>query len=71
MDADAKLDATIGRQTSVALDHAVLQLDGAAHGIDYAAEFDDSAVAGALHHTTVMHSNGWVDQIAAQRPQPR
>ena len=37
MDADAELDAALGRKTSVALDHAVLHLDGAAHGIDHAA----------------------------------
>src|SRR5208337_1528808 len=32
MNADAKLDAALGRQTGVALDHAALNLDGAAHG---------------------------------------
>ena len=34
MDADAELDTALGRQPGVALNHAVLQLDGAAHGID-------------------------------------
>ena len=42
MDADAELDAALGRQASIALDHAVLDLDGAAHGIDDASELDES-----------------------------
>src|ERR1700751_4496078 len=33
VDADAELDAAFGRETSVALDHAGLHLDGAAHGV--------------------------------------
>ena len=41
MDADPELDAALGRQASVALDHAVLHLDGAAHGIDDASELDE------------------------------
>ena len=38
MDADAKLDAAFGRQAGVALNHAVLHFDAAAHGIHDAAE---------------------------------
>ena len=71
MDADAELDAALGRKPSVALDHAVLHLDGAAHGIDHAAELDEAAVAGALHYAPVMRGDGGIDQIAPQRPQPR
>ena len=71
MDADAKLDAALRRKASVALDHAVLHLDGAAHGIDHAAKLDDAPVAGALHHAPVMHGDGGIDQIASERPQPR
>ena len=33
MNADSKLDATLAWKTGIALDHAVLHLDGAAHGI--------------------------------------
>src|SRR5271170_3903826 len=36
MNADTKFDATLWRQPSVALDQAVLHLDGAAHGVDHA-----------------------------------
>ena len=71
MDADAELDATFGRQAGVALDHAVLHFDRAAHRVDHAAELDDRAVAGALDDAPVMHSDDGVDEIAAQAPQPR
>ena len=60
-----------GATPSVALDHAVLHFDGAAHRVDHAAELDNRAVAGALDDATVMHGDGRIDQIAAQRPQPR
>ena len=30
-----------------------------------------TAVAGALDHAPVMHGDGRIDQIAAERPQPR
>ena len=71
MDAHAELDAALGRKASVALDHAILHLDGAAHGIDYAAELDEDAVASALDHAPVMRGDGGIDQIAAQRAEPR
>ena len=70
MDADAKLDAALGH-AGVALDHGVLHFDRAAHGVDDAAELDERAVAGALDHAPVMHGDGRIDQVAAQRPQPR
>ena len=54
VNADAKLDAPLGRQARVALDHAVLHLDRAAHGVDHAAELDHAAVAGALDDPAVM-----------------
>ena len=47
------------------------QLDGTANGINYAAEFDDAAVASALHHRAIIESYGRVNQIAAKRAQPR
>ena len=40
MDADAKFDAPVGRDTGVALDHALLHFDGAVHGVDDAAKLD-------------------------------
>ena len=58
-----------GGSAGVALDHAVLHLDGAAHRIDDAAEFDDAAVAGALDDPTVMDRDRWVDEVAAEGPE--
>ena len=71
MDADAELDAALGRKAGVALDHAVLHLDGAAHGVDHAAELNDGSIAGALDHAPIVDGDYRVDQIAAERSQPR
>ena len=71
MNADPEFDAALGRQAGVALDEAVLHLDGAAHGVDHAAEFDEAAVAGAFDDAPMMGSDGGIDQIAAQPTQPR
>ena len=67
MDADAKLDASVGRDAGVAFGHAALHLDRAAHGVDHAAELDNEPVAGALDDAAVMDGNRRVEQIAAQR----
>jgi hypothetical protein len=71
MDANAKLDAALGWKTGVALAHAVLQLDGAAHSIDGAPELDENAISRPLNDAAVMQSDGGVEQITAERPQPR
>ena len=71
MNADPEFDAPVRRQAGVALDHAVLHLDRAAHRVDDAAELDEAAVAGALDDAPMMRGDGRIDQIAAQRPQPR
>src|SRR6202035_1787806 len=68
MNADAKLDATLRRNAGVALDHAVLHLDGATHSVNDAAELNKTSVAGALHHAPIMHGNGRIDQITPKRP---
>ena len=60
-----------GGEAGVALDHAVLHLDGAAHGVDHAAELDQAAVAGALDDAPVVGVDRRIDQVAAQAPQPR
>ena len=66
-----KFDAFAGRDPYVALDHGVLHFECAAHRVDDAAELDDAAVAGALDDAAMMHGDCGVNQIAAQRPQPR
>ena len=71
MDADPEFDASLGRRAGVALDHAVLHFDRAAHRVDHAAELDEDAVAGALDDAPMMRVDGGIDQIAAQPPEPR
>ena len=60
-----------GATPGVALDHGVLHFDGAAHRVDDAAKLDDAAIAGALDDAAMMHGDGRIDQIAAQRTQSR
>ena len=67
----AKLDALVGRDLGVALDHRPLDFNGAVHRVDDAAELDDAAVAGALDDAPVMHCDGRVDQVAAEGPKAR
>jgi hypothetical protein len=45
MDADPELDAALGRNASIAFDHAVLQFSCAAHRVDDAAKFGEEPVA--------------------------
>jgi PAS domain-containing protein len=58
-------------KTVVALDHAVLHLDGATHGVNYATKLNDAPVASALHRAPVMEGNSRVDEVAAEGMQPR
>jgi class 3 adenylate cyclase len=46
----AKPAATLG--------HSALHLDGAAHGVDHAAKFDEAAVAGSFYDPSVMRNAG-------------
>ena len=68
VNADAKLDALVGRDLGVALHHRPLDFNGAVHCVDHAAELDDAAVAGALDDAAVMHGDGRVNQVAAKGP---
>ena len=71
MDADPKFDALVGRDPSVALDHRPLDFNGAVHCVDDTPELDDRTVTGALDDASAMGGDSRVDQIAAQRPEPR
>ena len=71
MDADPELDTALGRQAGVALGHAGLHLDRTTHRVDHAAELDHAAVAGSLDDAPLMQSNGRIDEVAEQRPEPR
>ena len=71
VNADAKLDAPLFGHTGVAFNHRVLDLDRAAHRVDHAAKLDDRPVAGAFDDAAVVHGDGRINEIAAQRSQPR
>ena len=71
MDADPKFDALVRRDPSIALDHRSLDFNGAVHCVDDAPELDNCAIAGALDDPAVVHGDGRIDQVAAERPQPR
>ena len=71
MDAHAELDASLGRQVGVALDHAALHLEGATHRVDDAAKLDEAAITGPPHDAAMVRGDRGIDQIAAQPPQPR
>src|SRR6516165_5786633 len=69
VDTDAKRDAPPGRNGGIAYRHRLLHLDGAAHRIDDAGEFDEQPVAGSLHDASAMLLDLGVRQFAAQRRQ--
>ena len=71
VNADTKFDAALGRYARIALDHAVLNLERAAHCVDHAAELDEAAIASSVDDTPAVHGDRGIDQIAAQPPQPR
>ena len=69
MNANPRFDALVGVKTSVPLRNPALDLDCASHCLDDAAKLDHRPVAGALDELPVMHRDGGVDEIAAQRSQ--
>ena len=71
MDADPKFDALVRRDLSIALDHRPLDFNGEVHRVDDTPELDNCAIAGALDDASVVHGDDRVDQVAAQRPEPR
>ena len=71
MDADPKFDAFVRRDLSIALDHRPLDFNSAVHRVDDTPELDNCAIAGALDDPAVVHGDDRVDQVAAERPQPR
>ena len=71
LDADAELDPPLGRQAGVALDHAALHFDRAAHRVHHAAELNNGSIAGSLDDAAMVHGDNGINQIAADRPKPR
>src|SRR5262245_1200771 len=70
MNADAKFDAPLRRQTGVALDHQVLNLDAATNSVDDTAKFHKNSIAGSLHDASVVDGDCRIDQVASQGTQP-
>jgi hypothetical protein len=70
MDADTKFDALLLRQARIAPNHALLDFDGAAHGVDDAPELDERAIAGQLDGAAVPLGDCRVHEVAAQSPEP-
>jgi hypothetical protein len=54
MNTDPKLDAALCRKASIPLGHPVLQLDGAANGIDHASELNEYAIPRPLNDAAMM-----------------
>ena len=48
-----------------------LHLDGAAHGINDAAKLYKNTIPCPLDDAAMMHGDEGVDQVAAERPEPR
>jgi hypothetical protein len=65
VNADAEFDPAVFRHPRVALDHAILHLDRAAHGVNHAAELDEAAVACTLDDAAMMRGYRGINQIAA------
>ena len=71
VDADTKFDASLRWHARVERNHATLDFDGAAHGVDDATKLDERAVAGQLDGAAVVQGNGRIAEVAAQSPEPR
>jgi hypothetical protein len=71
MNANPELDAALVGHARVALDHRVLDFDGATHGVHHGAEFHQRAVACPLDHAPMVDRDGRIDEVAAQRSKPR
>src|SRR3984893_7222795 len=64
VDAHAELDPMRLRQFGIPRDHGALHFEGAAHGVDDTAEFDESAVSGALDDPATMLADLRRDDLA-------
>ena len=70
VDADAELDAAVVLRGAVAVGHAGLDGDGAAHRLDGAGEIDQQAVAGALDDAAAVRRDMGFDELAEMRLEP-
>ena len=70
IDADAEFDAAAFGRGAVALDHAELDGDRTAHGLDRASEIYQQAIAGALDDAAMVCSDPRLDDLAEMRHEP-
>jgi hypothetical protein len=66
VDPDAKLNSFLLRHGGIAFDHALLNLDRAAHCIHDAWKLNQNSVTGRFHDAAVMLLVLWIDQLAAK-----
>jgi len=64
VDADSKLDAAAFGRSAIAVGHAGLDREGAAHGLDRAGEIHQQAVAGSLHDASVVRGDAGFGEFA-------
>ena len=62
IDADAELDTLGLRHAGVAVGHAALDFDSAAHRVDGASEFHQQSIAGGLDDLAAVLPDLWIDQ---------
>src|SRR5450631_63124 len=67
IDADAELDAVVCLNAGVPLDHAALNINGAAHGVDDADKLHQHPVARGLDDAAAVLGDPGVDQFLAMR----
>ena len=67
MDADPEVDPPVFTELGIALGHALLHLDGAAHRIHHARKLDQNAVASRLDDAAPIACDGGIDQLGTQR----
>src|SRR5215469_17334868 len=70
MNADAKFNPPLRRQTRVALDHGALNLDAATNSFDDTPKFHNGSIAGPLHDASVVDGDRWINQVASKCTQP-
>jgi len=71
IDAHAKFDPPCRRHGGIAGDHLALHLDGTAHSVNHAGEFNKEAVAGGFDDATPMLGDLGIAEFPADRAQCR
>jgi hypothetical protein len=68
---DAQFDVSALRYRCIALDHASLDLNGAAGGIHGTCELNQDAIAGSLDDAAAIISDLWFQELAPMSIEPR